>query len=822
MNLPINNTTNHIPLSPFILPQAATSTVNSNIQLTAPAVSGVASSPQQSAVSSSQSESKQNFPIVPSPLRLPINSESKKEISSEKSTPAPSPVIIKNTWRSQPPQNLTSAPLDSCPEHSSAADMAYLSSYALPSSHVGIICDKQREKNWSGGRYKCVNCKNYDLCGDCELVEYECSMGLRADRTVMFQCPYEICHKPGLIQDKYTEIELLKHVNTSHATENNLVVCPVCAVNGSSGIIMAQPKFGEHLSKDHCDPHDPKTHTMMHIPAMLPHFLERKFVVVNPFPFLPDSETKYESSEQLQNSVVHVGSTCQGCGTSPIIGKCYTCYHCPDFSLCSSCYVHKDELHSSAHIFLVFRKALDRTSAVIPQLPLFYPHAFLGSCGFNTQTELFFLSLTLYHLGLLRTCSRYTSLQSQLEACDVAALHQYEALLKIQLSVESQLEPMIAPALKLYITALKAMESVIWKNCDKNILPPNLAFSVAALPEFIIEDLADLLVFISKYKRDAIATLSIDEMGMLFKMLVLFLSGSNFLRNPYLRTKLADVFFNLSTSSELSVLYENDSFVLRFLLPSLFDLFNGVEHTGTGSEYGASVQFYDKFAVRFSIEKLILFLLKFWTHQNVMEKYSVEHEEVIMKFINCFLNDLTFLFDEALSKISILQTMAKKKEELSRMNESARSDYISTVSLNERTLKTICTFCNTLLLLIAELGHLSSLRRVALKPEMIARVASSINYFVVKMGEMSTHLSKPINELTIEENELKRAAEFGFCPISYLKDFMLLYLPFAQFEEFCTAVVGDGRSYKLADFYQYLDLLKSHKKLSDQVLFYQL
>ncbi len=58
-------------------------------------------------------------------------------------------------------------------------------------------------------------------------------------------------------------------------------------------------------------------------------------------------------------------------------------------------------------------------AAWLPAMPLIYPSAIVGSYGFNLETELFFLTLTFLHLGLLRTCQRYAQLRQSLESDEV-------------------------------------------------------------------------------------------------------------------------------------------------------------------------------------------------------------------------------------------------------------------------------------------------------------------------------------------------------------------------------------------------------------------
>lgn len=184
------------PISPYIVPESVNLAVPTQLLSSSVNSSNVnsnagsnATSPQTNAL---DFNSPNFFPMIPGPTQvsavtniLDANSTTPALLSNEKDIIVSSPtksmrhavqassVLSEHkllNWKHIAPQQLSGTPCASCPELSSQADMAYLSTYCLPKTHHGIICDKQREKNWVGGRYKCINCKNYDLCQDCEVL----------------------------------------------------------------------------------------------------------------------------------------------------------------------------------------------------------------------------------------------------------------------------------------------------------------------------------------------------------------------------------------------------------------------------------------------------------------------------------------------------------------------------------------------------------------------------------------------------------------------------------------------------------------------------
>jgi len=48
---------------------------------------------------------------------------------------------------------------------------------------------------------------------------------------------------------------------------------------------------------------------------------------------------------------IHAHVACDGCNTSPLIGKRFKCTVCADYDLCETCHARKDQLHPEAHTF---------------------------------------------------------------------------------------------------------------------------------------------------------------------------------------------------------------------------------------------------------------------------------------------------------------------------------------------------------------------------------------------------------------------------------------------------------------------------------------
>jgi hypothetical protein len=597
---------------------------------------------------------------------------------------------------------------------------------------------------------------------------------------------------------------MLAHLRTAHAVPSGLVKCPICVVNNN--IHQLHMRLIEHMESAHCNAHDPVSHVMLHMPDCSPLYIDRKFTVLPPFTLLPDPDVSSSSSsgvpptpEDFEAAMVHPLTQCHRCGVSPIRGVCYTCYNCGSagggrtlidddgvalpshathahtrtswaftstVDLCSECYPHRDDCHSTAHVFLMFRRALDRSSSptganprLVPAMPLLYPAGIVSSFGFNVSTELFFVTLYFLHLGLLRTCARYASLKTSLEADEVPR-HQHEALLKIQLSVEAQLQPMLGPGVRTYATLAKLVLHRLRKDRTGLVQLPQPAevkpqLRITGLPEIFWDDLADLILFCARYNRDVLGSLmdgsgsgtgaTASDVRALFHVLLFLLDSPEYVRNPYLRAKFVEVLCSVAPTPtnhgpgcmELAPFFQTDALMVRHLAPALMRLFSAVEHTGMGSELG--VQFYDKFSIRHAISVLLNYTFTLDAHRETIARVSHETDAMV-RFINGLLNDLSFLMDDVLSKVSAVYDALAVRHDAAAwaaLSGQAKLEAENSLITTRRTLKTVSTFAGITLQLFHALCAFPPTRSVAALPVLVTRVAHTINYFLMRLGNLA-------------------------------------------------------------------------------------
>ena len=331
----------------------------------------------------------------------------------------------------------------------------------------------------------------------------------------------------------------------------------------------------------------------------------------------------------------------------------------------------------------------------------------------NFVTEIFFATLSLGHFGFLSTARLYGNLVKEIQelkghvakikgmldaAANPFARQTNEAYLK---RFETQLDTMIAQKLAMEAGLLdKATLDhvlqfyslvIVWilklasGTNDKSInfsqvvrgldhrvplIPlPNPSMEFITLPEWIIEDICELYLFIARYQAPLFENHPRDEIMTLAMVL---LSNSSYIKNPYLKSKLVEIMFfftlplyrtvNGETMGRLDAVFITHPWTRKHLVTAVLKFYVDVEQTGMHS------QFYDKFNIRYNISQILKCVWNDSVHAEAIVEQS-KNTDFFVKFAALLMNDTTYLLDEALTKL---------KEIGSLINELATMPAVST------------------------------------------------------------------------------------------------------------------------------------------------
>ncbi|KAK3001229.1 hypothetical protein RJ639_020356 [Escallonia herrerae] len=326
-------------------------------------------------------------------------------------------------------------------------------------------------------------------------------------------------------------------------------------------------------------------------------------------------------------------------------------------------------------------------------------------------------------------------------------------------------------------------------------LPPSCPMEFASLPEHFVEDAMELLIFASRIPKALDGILLDDFMNFI----IMFMASPEYIRNPYLRAKMVEV-LNCwmprgSGSSVTTTLFEGHQLSLEYLVRNLLKLYVDIEFTGSHT------QFYDKFNIRHNISELLEYLWQVPSHRNAWRQIAKEEEKgVYLNFLNFLINDSIFLLDESLNKILEMKELEAEMSntvEWERRTAQERQERTRLFHSQENIIRIDMKLAMEDVSLLAFTSE--QITAPFLLPEMVERVASMLNYFLLQLvGPQRKSLS------------LKDPEKYEFRPKQLLKQIVNIYVHLARGDKeniFPAAITKDGRSYNEQLFSAAADVL---------------
>lgn len=316
-------------------------------------------------------------------------------------------------------------------------------------------------------------------------------------------------------------------------------------------------------------------------------------------------------------------------------------------------------------------------------------------------------------------------------------------------------------------------------------LPKDQPEAFQCLPEYALLDIVENFMFVFRYIPKVIMSAVGDE---LVALCVAFLESSEYVRNPYLKSKLVTLLFNGSwpiyhlSKGVLGDVMTNSNFSNKHLLHAVMKFYIECESTG------AHTQFYDKFNIRYEIFQIIKCV---WTndfYKDQLGRQSRTDRPFFVRFVNLLLNDATYVLDEALSKFPKIHDVEKELRENQGLTQEERGQ-------KEDELRTLESQATSYMQLANETVAMMQLFTKALRdsftlPEVVGRLAGMLDYNLeVLVGPKSQNLR-------VEDS----ARKYHFNPKTLMPDVVEIFLNLSGVQSFVEAVADDGRSYKPETF----------------------
>eukprot|EP00978_Attheya_sp_CCMP212_P044667 scaffold317964_cov58-Attheya_sp.AAC.1 len=274
--------------------------------------------------------------------------------------------------------------------------------------------------------------------------------------------------------------------------------------------------------------------------------------------------------------------------------------------------------------------------------------------------QCFFFTARLLHLGVVPSTSYHTSLMRQVwhtrqRSANALSDPNFNHVLMMQYANEvSLLAPdMLADALR-------------FMNLSAQFLLQIDDASLPYMPEHLVDDMCDLITFVSRMAPKAMQGL---DLGNVFRLVVKLLSSkyAHTVRNYNLRAKLGDVLHDTylpSGSDNRSSVPDSvtcdpnaggrpfllsDSSAQETLAPSLLLLYGEVEHTG----------YYEKMTHRAHIAALLKYLWESTEHRSAF-RLIAQNKESFIKFANGIMNETNSLIASVMEKLPEIRSVQVK------------------------------------------------------------------------------------------------------------------------------------------------------------------
>lgn len=433
--------------------------------------------------------------------------------------------------------------------------------------------------------------------------------------------------------------------------------------------------------------------------------------------------------------------------------------------------------------------------------------------------ECFFMTARVLNLGLLKAFSDFKHLVQDISRCE-DALNSYKAIQEQSPSPQLQQDvARLEKEIELYTQEKLCYEAQILR--DGGILQRALSYyrlmvvwlvglvggfrmplpqtcpkEFACMPEHFVEDTMELLIFASRIPR-ALDGVMLDDF---MNFIIMFMASPEYIRNPYLRAKMVEVLNcwmpQRSGSKATETLFEGHPLSLEYLVRNLLKLYVDIEFTGSHT------QFYDKFNIRHNIAELLEYLWQVPSHRNVWRKIAKEEEKgVYLNFLNFLINDSIYLLDESLNKILELKELEAEMSntvEWESRPAQERQERTRLFHSQENIIRIDMKLANEDVTMLAFTSE--QITVPFLLPEMVERVASMLNYFLLQL------VGPQRKSLTLKDPE-----KYEFRPKLLLKQIVTIYVNLARGDKdgiFPAAIIRDGRSYNEQLFGAASDVLR--------------
>ncbi|XP_028966610.1 ubiquitin conjugation factor E4 B [Galendromus occidentalis] len=340
---------------------------------------------------------------------------------------------------------------------------------------------------------------------------------------------------------------------------------------------------------------------------------------------------------------------------------------------------------------------------------------------------------------------------------------------------------LVQDSLDFYCSKAEMMLRVLGVHLGECSEIPPVSPLFSSFPAWFIEDIADFLLFVIRYKP---RLLSDRVSPSLVTLLLLPVCAPHYLSNPYLTAKLIEVIFIVSPylqriNKEFYSQIRRNRLAEKHLAVSLMRLYADVETTGASSE------FYDKFTIRYHISVILESLRENSLHRQQLIEESRKGKHFV-RFINMLMNDTTYLLDESLQSLTRINEIQSAMSDTRTWNAQSREvqqSRRSQLTTDERQCRSYLTLAKQSVDMLHYLTQ--DIQEPFLRPELVDRLAAMLDFNLQQL------CGPKCNNLKVREGEVN----YGWEPRKLLCQLVDIYLHL-DCDTFHEAIANDDRSYR--------------------------
>uniref|UniRef100_A0A5S6QIK5 Ubiquitin conjugation factor E4 B n=1 Tax=Trichuris muris TaxID=70415 RepID=A0A5S6QIK5_TRIMR len=346
--------------------------------------------------------------------------------------------------------------------------------------------------------------------------------------------------------------------------------------------------------------------------------------------------------------------------------------------------------------------------------------------------------------------------------------------------------------------SLKQMDVVMKVLCEDGVDRINLnevPDLFKALPEFYVEDVLDLFIFLLEHEGPLPGYMSLHRFA---QHLLVLICNTGIFNNPYLSAKVVELLFYTCPQvrpagrSLHSSIFQHPS-ANESLFRSLVKFYSDVETLGSASE------FYDKFNIRFHIQTIFKSMLYEPACRAVMFDYCKHADGNFIRFVNMLINDTTYLLDESMEgllRINNVEGQMNNESHWWNLEMEERQRLTVQHAQDERIVRSSLQLARAT---IDMFGYMTKdVTEPFLTGELGDRLAAMLNYNLKQLcGPASQRL------------RVKDPKRYTWEPRNLINELTEIYLNL-DCDKFVGCIVGDERSYSPAFFRNVIECLIRH------------